>query len=462
MVDVGSRAPCSVVAAAGCGKTETIARSVKAAAGRQLVLTHTNAGVEALRRRMRRQGVSDAAVGIDTIAGWCLKFVTSYPRLARWQGQDNIDGGDWYDDLYPAMGLLLEQKAIQEVVRASYAGAFVDEYQDCTPAQHELVRLLATHVPTCVLGDPLQAVFRFRGPPPDWATQVEVAFPRVAELTEPHRWLLPGRNADLGRWLAGVRSLLQRGQAFSVSPSPARYVATPSFGNWANEVQRVAFEVAQPGETVAAVAKWPSDAHRVGQLTGGLFQCVESLAAKDGVESAIALGNAQPSERVQVLSNFLRQISTGFDSAWATRTDATGAYTGPGSASLSELTGGAGPRTAAEALDALSGLEEVRIYRRELLWAFCDSLRLAEPNGFGVLAECFRKVRNLTSHRGRRLARCCVGSTLLLKGMEFDHAIVIDTGAFTLNDYYVAITRGATSLTILAPSPIRDQNFAAS
>lgn len=93
----------SIVAAAGCGKTETIARAVKASPGRQLVLTHTNAGVEALRRRMRRHGVAESSVVIDTVAGWCLKFVTAYPNSSGWAGQDSSEDRDWYDALYPAM-----------------------------------------------------------------------------------------------------------------------------------------------------------------------------------------------------------------------------------------------------------------------------------------------------------------------------------------------------------------------
>ena len=69
------------------------------------------------------------------------------------------------------------------------------------------------------------------------------------------------------------------------------------------------------------------------------------------------------------------------------------------------------------------------------------------------MGAALRARRNLTSHVGRRVARCTVGTTLLIKGMEFDHAVVVHTGGargFSAKDLYVAITRGAKSLTVLS------------
>ena len=57
-----------VVAPAGYGKTHLIAASTARSAGRQLILTHTYAGVNALRHKMRALGVSDRLYRIDTIA----------------------------------------------------------------------------------------------------------------------------------------------------------------------------------------------------------------------------------------------------------------------------------------------------------------------------------------------------------------------------------------------------------
>ena len=72
----------SVVAAAGCGKTEQIVKATKHGVGRHLILTHTHAGIDVLRRRLRDNEVPGGRYAIDTIAGWCLRYAASYP-IAR-------------------------------------------------------------------------------------------------------------------------------------------------------------------------------------------------------------------------------------------------------------------------------------------------------------------------------------------------------------------------------------------
>ncbi len=57
-------------------------------------------------------------------------------------------------------------------------------------------------------------------------------------------------------------------------------------------------------------------------------------------------------------------------------------------------------------------------------------------------------VRNRSRRLGRILPRCAVGTTLLVKGLEFDHAVVLDTDAYDARNLYVALTRGAKSLTV--------------
>jgi hypothetical protein len=72
----------SLIAPAGHGKTEAIAKT--AALGiRTLVLTHTHAGVNALRSRLKRLGVPAAAANVDTIDGWCMRYVRALPAATR-------------------------------------------------------------------------------------------------------------------------------------------------------------------------------------------------------------------------------------------------------------------------------------------------------------------------------------------------------------------------------------------
>ena len=73
-------------APAGCGKTHLVGETVaRYSTGRELILTHTNAGVDALRRQLRDQRAASGTYHIDTIAGWALRYVTAFPRTAGCQ-----------------------------------------------------------------------------------------------------------------------------------------------------------------------------------------------------------------------------------------------------------------------------------------------------------------------------------------------------------------------------------------
>ena len=394
----------AVVAAAGCGKTELIARSVAVAQGRQLVLTHTNAGVDAIRRRLRRHGVPAERIAVD---GWCLKYLVGYP--SRSGGLPvNADGETNWNAICPVMANLLRSRTIRKVVEASYDGMYVDEYQDCDESQHELIIRIADIVPTRILGDPLQAVFRFAGEPPPWAGPVEEAFPRVATLTTPWRWTRPGENHDLGAWLIQARGILEARRPLDLEEAPLRWVKTPSAQGWRETAQRVCFEVGRQGGTAAAVTKWgPSGYLVVGQLTGGSYQCVEPISAKDAASCLTALEATPPGGRSGVLVTHLQRAATGTDEPLAAVLAARRGEVGEGGIDrltasaarlLDTLDEGGGPGVAAEALDALGQLPGVRIYRRELIWATIDSLRDAGEGGFSNLLAAQRKRRNHTSH----------------------------------------------------------------
>jgi len=67
----------TVTAPAGCGKTHLIARSLTRHGNAKkpiLILTHTNAGVAALRGRLDRAGIRPTAYRLLTIDGWAMRL----------------------------------------------------------------------------------------------------------------------------------------------------------------------------------------------------------------------------------------------------------------------------------------------------------------------------------------------------------------------------------------------------
>ena len=61
------------------------------------------------------------------------------------------------------------------------------------------------------------------------------------------------------------------------------------------------------------------------------------------------------------------------------------------------------------------------------------------------------EVHELQRHRVRVLPKRAVGSTLLLKGLEADVAVVMHPEKMTATHLYVALTRGARKVLVCSP-----------
>src|ERR1039457_4272115 len=195
----------SLIAAAGCGKTEQIAQATAISDCKRLILTHTHAGVDAILSRLQKLKVPASKFHLSTIAGWCLQFCRSYPKRSGFDNTVPLAQINW-DAVYQACFCLLNSGAVDGIIRASYGGVFVDEYQDCTVRQHNVIRLLAEELPCFVFGDPLQGIFDFSGQVSvDWEEDVYAVFPKQATLIQPHRWI-NAHNPKLAEWLKYVRT----------------------------------------------------------------------------------------------------------------------------------------------------------------------------------------------------------------------------------------------------------------
>jgi DNA helicase-2/ATP-dependent DNA helicase PcrA len=177
----------TVTAPAGCGKTELIKDwlSNYDSAKPVLILTHTNAGVTALRQRLERARISWSSYRLSTIDGWAIRLVSMFPARSGLPSEavkSKID----YPEVRNATMRLLEGRHIDELLRSSYHRIVVDEYQDCSVAQHKLICQAAEVVPAVLLGDPMQAIFGWRGnEPPDWTSDVCSRFPVILKASGP-------------------------------------------------------------------------------------------------------------------------------------------------------------------------------------------------------------------------------------------------------------------------------------
>ena len=73
------------------------------------------------------------------------------------------DSKEYFDYIIQKSSDLTEISFCTSYHKNSYQGLFVDEYQDCTVEQHNMIMRLADLMPTHILGDELQGIFSFAG-----------------------------------------------------------------------------------------------------------------------------------------------------------------------------------------------------------------------------------------------------------------------------------------------------------
>jgi DNA helicase-2/ATP-dependent DNA helicase PcrA len=90
-----------------------------------------------------------------------------------------------------------------------------------------------------------------------------------------------------------------------------------------------------------------------------------------------------------------------------------------------------------------------RLYRREAWTELVRSARAFEQAQQETLRKAACARRQVLRSTGRRASMCCVGRPVLIKGLQFTHAIVLNAGACSREELYVALTRGQLSLAVV-------------
>lgn len=457
-----------VVAPAGCGKTELIAKSVHLDANRRsLVLTHTHAGVGALRKRLKSLGAAASTYEVDTIAGWSLRLATSFPNTSGIATERPLDV-QW-DAVYLATASILQIGAIKKVVRASFDSVYVDEYQDCSTLQHDIVLKLADIRPTRILGDPLQGIFAFGGSKiVEWKTHVEPHFYELPGLDEPYRWA--EKNPALGAWLLAVRKRLEAGLPVDLRQAPhgcVKFVQLPSNQHQQANMQReTCISATCPnGETFLAVHSWEPQCHQIARQSGGKFNSPETgecgalfKAAKSFDDAVDGLALAQTAFEFGCLC--LTKVKTELERTVARILDGRGLQQGRQYLyqeqlnALTHIVKAGSLASVQKALVLLARTPGATKARNELFREMLNALREYETGHHDCLEGAAIRTRNRTRRTGYALGRYVISRTLLVKGLEFDHTLILDANALDKKNLYVALTRASRSLVVLGTSPI--------
>lgn len=441
----------SLIAPAGHGKTEAIAKTA-ALGTRTLILTHTHAGVHALRGRLKRLGVPASAAVVDTIDGWCMRYVRAFPR--RGHPPEGMPTGAEWDALRRNALNVLDISAVRDVVRSSYDRILIDEYQDCDPGQHALAMALSRIVPTVVFGDPMQGIFEFANARLRWEADVYPTFPLALQLHEPRRWA--NKNPALGAWIAETREKLIRGEAIDLATGPITYRQA----NAAFDMGAFFEGLGEREGSLAAIHCRRGMCDNLARATKGMYQAIEEVGARRLTEFAAAWDSSSDG---RAHLDAVIKLST---DCFHKRDQQDGEELPPEQAQIIEDMKSAARRFGS-AEKAEAAREFMRLARRHPRWrVFRGELWRDAERAMGelasaraeTLADAALRIRQRMSTSGRSLQRRTISTPLLLKGLEFDHVLIPDASHFGQEQYaqaklfYVAISRATQSLTITAPS----------
>jgi len=450
-----------LIAPAGFGKTYTISECLKFTRGKQLILTHTHAGVASIKEKIRKAGIQSLFYNVETITSFARRYVLAF--YTKDDIPDQEDSKKYYPFIIEKAISLFGNNLIREVVTNTFNGLFVDEYQDCSLGQHQLILVLSDLFPTRILGDYLQGIFGFNsGSLVDLQSSEDMGhfWSNRYVLETPWRWII-GENKTLGQDLRMIRSLLEDNKPIDLNDFNSLEV------NISNDIYKddynKIFKILNEEESLLILT--PESSYIESRLDfikrfKNLCFLIESIDEKDFYNLSKKFDNM---DRENVFS-VIREVSlklfnnTGINN-WFTesgikkkKSESDKLLAKPIQIKLEHLRQKISYSMVSELLRNINNLPGVKCYRKELFASVCRVLGEAEDDAISVHEAMLNK-RNMIRRVGRKIYGKCIGTTLLTKGLEFDAVLVINAHNFDCpKNLYVALTRASRRLIIFSKS----------
>ncbi|PCN49418.1 ATP-dependent DNA helicase [Curtobacterium sp. 'Ferrero'] len=223
---------------------------------------------------------ADRVMPRDTTPRRVVDLMKAYEQL-----KDDRRQLDFEDVLLATLGMIESEPRVASYVRQQYRFFVVDEYQDVSPVQHDLLRAwLGGRDDVCVVGDASQTIYSFAGASSRYLLGFGAEFPRGSVLRLE-------RNYRSTREVVHAANTLMRGQPGALDlvaqdPSPGPEPTVLACAHDGDEAQTIA-------RTVAAIVADPANHASHGDVAV-LFRVGAQSAA---IESA--LGRAGIPYRVQ-------------------------------------------------------------------------------------------------------------------------------------------------------------------
>lgn len=474
-----------LIAPAGYGKTYALAECLRYTPDdqKQLILTHTHAGIASIKEKIRELDVPSSKYHIETISGFAQKYVESL-----YSGSDKIKQGDdgYFNYVIDKSSFLFELNSIKRIIKNSYDGLFVDEYQDCTLSQHKMIMLLAEVLPTRLLGDPMQGIFNFdKNNPLVNFDEYLVDFKYRETLIKPWRWYKEGNNKQLGDSLKEIRTLLDSSvKEINISLYPGisllkikegdiydastvyRRGLTKLITNTYNSDDLKSLLVILPDDFRSSSAALRSDLKARIDFSKQLV-LLEAIDDKDyytiskNIDNILSTIHTE-TEKIKILKDqvFIKLFNVTNINEWF-GTNHIKKRRKQHQENSKLLIYYIESFIQNPTLDKLSQVIlflknslKLKTKRRELLNTILKAVHSANFDKTTVY-EAMTQRKNSLRRVGRKVDGKCLGTTLLTKGLEFDTVVVLDAHKFQdMKHFYVAITRACKRLFIFSEKEI--------
>jgi len=323
-----------------------------------------------------------------------------------------------------------------------------------------MIEAIAEIFPCRIVGDPLQAIYSelHERDIVKWS-EVKRTFSVIGELTVPYRWLKT--NPELGEWLADVRFRLMKGCEVDFTNSCGAV-------NWIQFTdERVKISSCQKTynkEGVIAICKWHNQCVDIAAKTKNHFSALESVECSDLLKAAESIENSTGINRLECIVDFARKCLTGM-TALTNLFDRMkkGAAYSPHSpdkvrlwSAMQAVAKSTELREVTDLMSAIDNISDSHYFKRRELWQeMSRTLQYYDPGSGITLREAAWRRRDYVRRNGRRvLSHRVIATPLLIKGLEFHHALLLDASQMkSAEELYVALTRGALSLTVLSSTP---------
>ena len=467
-----------LIAPAGFGKTHAIAECLKYTRdqGKQLILTHTHAGVGSIKEKIKKEGIPNSSYHVETITSFAQKYVLSFYTGTDIPAQE--DSKNYYPFILEKAIELFKLKPIRRIVLVSYKGLFVDEYQDCTIEQHALIKSISKLFPTRVLGDYLQGIFGFKG-----ETLVNMNDPNqfseytTFKLETPWRWI-KGENENLGQNLVSIRDLLEKNEPIDLvnfksvieihkmkkSNEFLEFEIKDASGNKIkNPLNKVIWALKKESSLLII---YPNDDKNKNSAPrelfikrfGDDFKLLEAIDDKDFYKLSVTFDNTTPqkieADIMKLLYKCFTKKSIGYWFISSLNNSTELMIFKPVISNIKKLKVEINKGLIGETLSLISSLPNMKCFRKDLFRSISSALSEAETNKITVHEAMINK-RNSVRRIGRKVIGKCVGTTLLTKGLEFDTVAIVNAHDFDCPKHlYVAVTRASKRLIIFTADTI--------